>query len=38
MINNIMTDIWRKDYNKFYKDHAYQKKFVYKFGWCLKLV
>lgn len=29
-----MTDIWRKDYNEFYKDHADQNKFVYKFDWC----
>ena len=29
-----MTNIWRKDYNKFYDDHKKENKFVYNFDWC----
>ena len=33
-----MTNIWRKDYNKFYGEHRKEKKFVYNFNWCKSFV
>lgn len=33
-----MSDIWRKDYNEFYKNHADKNKFVYKIDWCKSFI
>ena len=33
-----MTNIWRKDYNKFYDNHKKENKFVYNFDWCKSFI
>jgi SAM-dependent methyltransferase len=33
-----MTDLWRKDYNKFYSDHMKESKFVYDIDWCKSFI
>ena len=33
-----MTNLWRKDYNKFYSDHIKEGKFVYKIDWCKSFI